>query len=191
MANINCLPARMGDDVELLAAIAGGSEAALVRFYRLYHARIYSFIVKRLRSDTDAAEVLNEVMLEVWRNASAFQGRSQALTWVLGIAHHKTVDCLRRRPHHVELEDGAEENIEDETEGPVQLLARKQDEALLRYCLDKLSDAHRSVVHLAFFQELNYTEIATILGCPEGTVKTRMFHAKQKLKECLLQAGNV
>lgn len=189
MAKIHVLPARTGDAVELLAAIAGGSESALAEFYRMYHARIYGFIAKRLHNSADAADVLNEVMLEVWRHADGFQGRSQVLTWVLGIAHHKTVDCLRRRSPHLALEDGVEENLEDEREGAAEILARQQDAELMRYCIGKLSDSHRTVVHLAFFQELNYTEIAEILACPEGTVKTRMFHAKQKLKDCLLRAG--
>lgn len=189
IAKIHIFPASKQNAIELLAAIAGGSEAALAEFYQLYHARIYSFIAKRVHNSADAADVLNEVMMEVWRHAAAFQGRSQVLTWVLGIAHHKTVDCLRRHSPHLELEDGVEENMEDEHEGAAEILARQQDAALMRYCIEKLSDNHRTVVHLAFFQELNYTEIAKILACPEGTVKTRMFHAKQKLKDCLLRAS--
>lgn len=189
MAKILVFSARPGDDSELLEAVARGSETALTQFYRLYHARIYSFIVRRLHNGADAADVLNEVMMEVWRHAAAFQGRSQVLTWVLGIARHKIVDYLRRRSSHVELEDGMEDNLEDECDGAPEILALKQDASLLRYCVEKLSSSHREVVHLAFFQELSYTEIATILACPEGTVKTRMFHAKQKLKDCLLRAN--
>jgi RNA polymerase sigma-70 factor, ECF subfamily len=189
MARIHVLTDRNGDDTELLAAISGGSEAALVEFYRQYHARIYSFIIKGLRNATDSAEVLNEVMLEVWRHAGTFQGRSRVLTWALGIAQHKIVDCLRRRTPEVQLEEDIDNLTEDERDGAPEMLARQQDEALLRFCIEKLSDFHRSVVHLAFFQELSYAEIAGILACPEGTVKTRMFHAKQKLKDCLQHAG--
>lgn len=189
MAKIHLLPTRTGDATELLAAIAGGSEAALAEFYRFHQARIYSFIVRRVHNGADAADVLNEVMMEVWRHAAAFQGRSQVLTWVLGIAHHKTVDCLRRRSPHVELVEGVEDNLEDERDGAPEILMRQQDAALMRYCIEKLSDSQRAVVHLAFFQELSYTEIAATLACPEGTVKTRMFHAKQKLKDCLLRAS--
>ena len=189
MAKILLLPTRKEDAAELLAAIAGGSEAALTEFYRLFHSRIYSFIVRRLHNGADAADVLNEVMMEVWRHAAAFQGRSQVLTWVLGIAHHKIIDCLRRRSPHLELEDGVEDSLEDERDGAPEILAKQQDAALMRYCIEKLSDSHRAVVHLAFFQELSYAEVAAILVCPEGTVKTRMFHAKQKLKDCLVRAS--
>jgi len=189
MAKILTLPKRTQDASELLAAIAGGSETSLAEFYRLYQTRIYSFIVRRVHNGADAADVLNAVMMEVWRHASAFQGRSQVLTWVLGIAHHKIIDCLRRRSPHVALEDGVEESMEDERAGAPEMMAQRQDAALMHLCIEKLSDSQRAVVHLAFFQELSYSEIAAILDCPEGTVKTRMFHAKQKLKDCLVRAG--
>lgn len=189
MPNILTLPERTEEAGKLLAAIAGGSETALAEFYRLYQTRIYSFILRRVHNAADAADVLNEVMLEVWRHATAFQGRSQVLTWVLGIAHHKTIDCLRRRSPHLPLEDGVEENMEDERAGAAEMLAQRQDAALMHVCIEQLSDSQRAVVHLAFFQELSYTEIAAILDCPEGTVKTRMFHARQKLKDCLMRAG--
>lgn len=189
MAKIFTLPARTCDASELLAAIAGGNEASLAEFYRLYQTRIYSFILRRVHNSADAADVLNEVMLEVWRHANTFQGRSQVLTWVLGIAHYKIIDCLRRRSPHLALEDGVEESMEDERAGAPEMLSQRQDAALMHLCIEKLSDSQRAVVHLAFFQELSYTEIATILDCPEGTVKTRMFHAKQKLKDCLMRAS--
>jgi RNA polymerase sigma-70 factor, ECF subfamily len=189
MAEIILLPPRKEDAAVLLASIADGSEAALAEFYRLYQSRIYSFIIRRVRNAADAADILNEVMMEVWRHADAFQGRSRVLTWVLGIAHHKTIDCLRRRSPHLELEDGIEEQMEDESDGAPEILAKQQDAMLLRFCVEKLSDSQRAVVHLAFFQELSYAEVAAILACPEGTVKTRMFHAKQKLKDCLLRAN--
>jgi RNA polymerase sigma-70 factor, ECF subfamily len=189
MAEIILLPTRKEDAAELLASIADGSETALAEFYRLYQSRIYGFIIRRVHNAADAADILNEVMMEVWRHAGAFQGRSRVLTWVLGIAHHKIIDCLRRRSPHLELEDGVEEYMEDECDGAPEILAKQQDATLLRFCVEKLSDSQRAVVHLAFFQELTYAEVATILACPEGTVKTRMFHAKQKLKDCLMRAG--
>jgi RNA polymerase sigma-70 factor, ECF subfamily len=84
-------------DAELLARIAAGSEQALADFYRRYQARVYNFALQRLDNAADAAEVLNEVMLEVWRGAQAFQGRARVSTWLLGIAHHKSIDLLRKR----------------------------------------------------------------------------------------------
>lgn len=168
----------------LLARMARGEERALGEFYDAYHGRVYAFALKYVRDNADAAEVLNEVMLEVWRRAADFEGRSRVLTWVLGITHHKAIDRVRRRrPAH---EDDAElAHIADEAPAAVDLLVGREDSTRLRECLERLSDLHRQVLHLAFFDDLPYPEIAEIVGCPLGTVKTRVFHAKQLLKQCL------
>lgn len=174
----------------LLERIARGERAALERFYCDHHGRIHAFILQRLRDPGLAAEVLNDVLLAVWRQADRFQGRSRAMTWVLGIAHHKMLDALRRRRRHeaeTSLED-APQQVMDEEADTAAALAALDDAALLRLCLDSLSEAHRGVVHLAFFEDLSYPEIAEIIACPVGTVKTRMMHARQALKRCLRQA---
>lgn len=169
---------------ELLARIAGGNQAALASFYQHYQGRVYAFALRRLGNPTDAADVVNEVMMEVWRHAGRYEGRARVETWLLGIGHHKVVDLLRRRARH------AGEPIEDDPVDPhetsaLDALVGAQEARLVRRCLEGLPEAQREVVHLAFFEELPYSEIAAIVDCPEGTVKTRMFHAKQKLKDCL------
>jgi len=168
----------------LLKGMAAGDEAALREFYQAFHGRVYSFALKRLRDPADAADVLNEVMLEVWRSASRFEGRSQVSTWVLGIAHHKVIDILRRRKDQPQ-EEFDPDSIVDDGPAAVDVIASMQDAAQLRRCLDELSDAHRLVVHLAFFEDLAYEEIARIADCPVGTVKTRMFHVRRLMKDCL------
>ena len=173
----------------LLARIANGDHKALERFYRDHHGRIHAFIIQRVGEPALAAEVLNDVMLALWRQAAQFQGRSRALTWVLGIAHYKAMDALRRRGRDAALTD-LEDAPEPTDEADVgAALAALDDGELLRFCLGKLSEAHRAVVQLTFFEDLAYPEIAEILDCPVGTVKTRMMHAKRGLKRCLERAG--
>lgn len=168
----------------LLARIARGDEAALERFYGQFEHRVYAFARSRLGDPHEAGEVLNEVMLEVWRSAHRFAARSKVQTWLLGIAHHKVADRLRRRggPQTTELDP----QVADE--GAVtaeRALAGAQDAQRLRCCLEQLSDDHRQVVHLGFFEDMPYSEIAVVLEVPVGTVKTRMFHARRALKRCL------
>jgi RNA polymerase sigma-70 factor, ECF subfamily len=172
------------DAAELLAQIAGGSEAALKLFYEAFHRRVFAFIQRRLNDPADAADVLNEVMLEIWRSAGRFEGRSQALTWVLGIAHHKALDALRRRGRH-RTEELDESMPDEDCPSAGDVMNAAQNAELLRRCLDKLADTYKLVMHLAFFEDLPYPEIARIADCPVGTVKTRVFHAKRLLKDCL------
>jgi len=169
----------------LLAAIAGGDRGALASFYRLFHGRIYAFVLKRVAEPALAADILNDVMLQVWRHAARFEGRSSAMTWVLGIAHHKVGDALRRRGREAGHEELDEHMADEAAPAAFDLLSGLEDAGAVRRCLERLSDAHREVVHLAFFEDLSYPEIARIVDCPLGTVKTRMMHAKNALKRCL------
>ena len=176
--------------IELLRRIASGDESAFERFYRSQADRVYRFLRTRLQDATAAGEILNEVMLEVWRTAQRFEGRSRVQTWLLGIAHHRMVDHLRRNRRH--RGDALDESLaDDDAPAAARLVNALQEGELLRRCLDRLSDVQRQVMHLAFFEELSYTEIARIVDCPEGTVKTRVFHARQALKRCLMESGMV
>src|SRR3546814_9204661 len=127
--------------------MAQGDQSALDAFYRAYEGRVYRFIRSRLNDSFDAADVLNEVMFEVWRNASRFEGRSSVSTWVLGIAHHKTIDRIRRRKpgESVELDP---ELAEEGTPNAAETLSAAQVAEQVRRCVEHLSGAHRSVVHL-------------------------------------------
>jgi RNA polymerase sigma-70 factor (ECF subfamily) len=172
------------DAAGLLARIALRDERALKQFYDAYHTRIYAFANRRLNNSADAADALNETMLEVWRSAGRYEGRSQALTWVLGIAHHKTLDVLRRRGRHDTVE--IDETLpDDDCPTAPELLNAAQHASFIRRCLEQLTDIYKLVLHLAFFEDLPYAEIARIADCPLGTVKTRVFHGKRLLKECL------
>jgi RNA polymerase sigma-70 factor (ECF subfamily) len=170
--------------LELLNGIASGNELALSEFYDVYHANIYNFALKRLSEPADAADVLNDVMLQVWKNAKSFQGRAKVMTWVFGITHHKVIDKLRKRTKQNLTE--LDPSLPDENNcSAIQAIAGIENAEFVKFCLEKLTDAHRQIVHLAFFEEYSYPEIAQIVECPEGTVKTRMYHAKQGLKRCL------
>jgi RNA polymerase sigma-70 factor (ECF subfamily) len=172
------------DAVELLRQIGGGSEAAMRQFFDAHQRLVYSFALRRLSDAADAADVLNDVMLQVWRSADRFAGKSKVTTWLLGIANHKVLDIYRRRGRndYDELDD----TFEDENaEVAGASIALAEDADLVRRCLDKLSEAHREVVYLTFYEEMSYPDIAEALDCPTGTIKTRMMHAKKHLHRCL------
>lgn len=178
----------MDPDRALVERIAAGSEEAMTELYARHARRLHAFALARLRDPAAAADVLSEVMVEVWRRADRFEGRAKVSTWLFGIAHHKLIDELRRRGTR-----GLASADEDEASGlpdlhvddPGDAIDAAGEAARLRRCLERLGDAHREAVHLAFFEDLSCNEIAEIAACPVGTVKTRLFHAKRLLKRCL------
>ncbi len=172
----------------LLEEIASGSEEALVALYRAFEGRIFAFAQSRLNDPAFAADLVNEVMVEVWKKASTFEGRSAASSWILGIARNRLMDEIRRRGrrHFDELDEATpDEGQTDATEA----LAAADDAGHVEECMKRLNEAQREAVHLAFYEDLSYAEIAEIAGCPEGTVKTRVFHAKKALQRCLRGFG--
>ena len=109
-------------------------------------------------------------------------GKIRGDVGVLGIANHKILDRLRKNRHEIPC---GEEQIElaDDAAGPMELLGTVEDGGRVLACLEKLTENHRRVVYLAFFEDLPYSEIASILNCPEGTVKTRIHRGKAMLKQ--------
>jgi RNA polymerase sigma-70 factor (ECF subfamily) len=172
------------DAAVLVARIGRGDEAALKSFYELFEARIYRYAFARLNDAFAAADIVNDVMLEVWRSAVSYAGKSQVSTWALGIARHKIVDYLRRERRHAS-DELLVEPADEATPSALEAIAGLQEAERLERCLARLSDEHREAIHLAFFEQLPYSEIALVADCPQGTVKTRVYHAKQALKRCL------
>ena len=167
-----------------LAAIGEGDQRALERFYRAYHGAVYQFALRLVRNPADAAELVNEAMLEVWKAAATFRGGSRVKTWLLGIVNHRAIDLLRRKKRHVSEELDFEVADESTCSLP-EALTDAQHAVHVRHCIGTLPERHRQVVHLTFFEQLAYPEIAQVLDVPAGTVKTRMMHAKSKLMHCL------
>ena len=172
-------------DAQLLQGMAQQDQRALKVFYERFQGVVYQFSLRCVNSPADAADVLNQVMLEAWQRAASFQGQSQVRTWLLSITRHKSVDLLRRRRPTASLDEGM---LEDEPDQACPLSAELelgQSSAQVRQCVERLKDTHRQVVYLTFFEELSYAEIAEVMTIPQGTVKTRMLHAKQQLLQCL------
>jgi len=157
----------------------------------LYHRLerpLFAFLVKTLRDREAAADVLNDTMLDVWRQAGRFEGKSSVATWIYAIAHNKAISWLRRR-REVELNDEVAAEIADESPSADIRLAEADVATIIARLMERLSVDHRVVLQLAYFQEFSVSQIAEILDCPENTVKTRMFYARQRLKTLLEAEG--
>ncbi len=175
-------------DEVLIARIAGGDRLAMQVLFARHHVRVYRFVLRLVRNEATAEDLISEVFLDVWRQAGKFEGRSQVSTWMLSIARFKALSVLRRRPEE-ELDDETAERIEDQSDDPETALAKKDKGALLRQCLTALSAEHREIIDLVYYHEKSVEEVAGIVGIPEATVKTRMFYARKKLSELLKEQG--
>jgi RNA polymerase sigma-70 factor (ECF subfamily) len=133
-------------------------------------------------------DVLNETMMEVWRQAARFEGRASVNTWVFSIAHHRAVSRLRKK-RETSLDEEQAAAIEDDAPRPDQQAMSGDMSRLLAALMEQLSFEHREILHLAYYQEFSVQEIADALDLPANTVKTRMFYARQRLKVLLEKSG--
>jgi RNA polymerase sigma-70 factor (ECF subfamily) len=175
-------------DEVLIARIAGGDRLAMQVLFARHHVRVYRFVLRLVRNEATAEDLISEVFLDVWRQAGKFEGRAAVSTWMLGIARFKALSALRRRTD-LELDDETAAAIEDESDNPETTLAKKAKGAQLRQVLSKLSNEHREIIDLVYYHEKSVEEVAGIVGIPEATVKTRMFYARKKLSELLKEQG--
>jgi RNA polymerase sigma-70 factor, ECF subfamily len=175
-------------DEVLIGRIADGDRLAMKVLFARHHVRVYRFVLRMVRNEATAEDLISEVFLDVWRQAGKFEGRSTVSTWMLSIARFKALSALRRRTEE-ELDDETADAIEDLADDPEVALAKKDKGAVLRQCLDRLSSEHREIIDLVYYHEKSVEEAAAIVGIPEATVKTRMFYARKKLGELLKEQG--
>lgn len=171
------------EDPELLARVSEGDMNAMKLIYERHADAVQRFVRTRLRDPFEVADVTHNTMLEVWRSASRFQGRASVRSWMLSIARNKAVDHIRKQAR-TELAE-PDDSAVDDAPNPEAILAHAQDAKRVRDCVEKLPGLQRSAVHLAFFEDMSYAEAAEAAGVPEGTIKTRIFHAKKLLMRCL------
>jgi len=175
-------------DEVLMTRIATGDRLAMQALFARHHVRVYRFILRLVRNEALAEDLISEVFLDVWRQAGAFEGRSAVSTWMLSIARFKALSALRRQPDAA-LDDATTEAIEDQSDDPETALAKKEKGSQLRLALGRLSAEHREIVDLVYYHEKSVSEVAEIVGIPEATVKTRMFYARKKLSALLKEQG--
>jgi RNA polymerase sigma-70 factor (ECF subfamily) len=182
------LPVPAPSDEALIARIATGDKLAMRALFARHHLRIYRFALRLVREREAAEDIISEVFLEVWRHAATFGERAKVSTWLLAIARFKGLSRLRRRGE-APLDEHTAAALVDPDNDP-ELAIRKQERSdILRRCLARLSPAHREIVDLVYYQDLAISQVAEVVGIPENTVKTRMFHARKQLSGLLAAAG--
>lgn len=183
-------------DHRLLRRISRGDREAFEELYRRYHRRLFGYVFKVTRRQELVDEVLDDTLLAVWQGAGSFGGRSRPSTWIFGIAYRKSLKAIRRLSREDEARGAAPgveppepDDLPASPDGPESLMVRRELSSTLGRALGELPPEQRAVVELTYAHGCSYREIAEIVGCPVNTVKTRMFHARRRLRELLPKLG--
>ena len=170
----------------LLDLVAKGNQGAYEELYKLLSRRVYAFVRRMIENAESADEIMVDTMYEVWKTADRYRGDSLVTTWVLGIARNKVLMAIRSRSsvRHDDIDDFAEVLDAGVPDG-FAALAQKQTAELIQRCIKGLSEKHRECIHLTHFEDMSMPEIAATLGIPEGTVKSRLSHARTQLAACV------
>ena len=177
-----------GKDAELLAQTARGDTAAFAQLYDRHSTLLFSFVVRILRDEHDAEDVLQEAFTHIWERAAQYDAAlGKPLSWMISLTRNKAIDRLRKRKRRAEvMMESAEEadillSIPDE--GGATLAT--DDAALVRRAMSALSPEQRRAIELAFFSGLTHMEIAEQLGEPAGTIKARIRRGMLTMRDVL------
>lgn len=170
-------PAAAESEVALLRRIGDGDRAAFHALFGAYYRRLTRFCSRLVADPQLVEEIVNDTMMVIWRKADSFEARSRISTWIFGIAYRLAMKALASRRSHAKV---------IEYQGEIQCEAAQagdtEERELLEAALRQLSPEHRAVLELTYFMGYSCAEIATIVKCPVNTVKTRLFHARGRLR---------
>lgn len=164
-------------ELELLRLVVARDRAAFKELYLIYHRRLARFLMRMTSHHELIEEIINDTLWTVWQKAANFRGASRVSTWIVGIAYRRALKALRQFgvPHaraEGEIAAADEHSIDEEREWIERALA-------------ELPFEQRSVLELSYLMGHSCEEVADIMHCPVNTVKTRMFHAREKLRRSL------
>jgi len=170
-------------DGGLLGRVAAGDREAFRELYLTYHQRLARFLTRFVRRHELIEEVINDTLMVVWNKAAEFRGDSRPSTWILGIAYRCALKTLRNPINR--MFDALP--IDDSTMLAPDELAASETGEWIALAMQQLPVEQRLTLELAYGQGHSCEEIGEIMGCPANTVKTRMFHARAKLRAILPQ----
>jgi RNA polymerase sigma-70 factor (ECF subfamily) len=172
--------------VWLLAAVAKGDEAAFARLYAATRAKLYGVVLRILRRQDLADEVMQETFLKIWHSAGQFDAlRAAPITWMVAIARNRAIDLLRRRTESSIEEEP--EAMEVASDSPDPLAHREISEELQRLlaCIGRLPPERQRLVLLAYYNGWSREQLATELETPVNTIKTWLRRSLLEIRECL------
>lgn len=178
------------DDEELLAKIADGDREAFSHLYLKYQPKLVTYCARLLRDDVaQAADIVDDALFDVWRSAGKFAGKSKVSTWIYSITRNKMISWLRKTREITLDDERSMLSMIDNAPTPEEAREQEDMKQQLLRLMNHLTDEHRDVLRLTYFEDKSVREVAVILEISENTVKTRMFYARKRLGQMLEKAG--
>jgi RNA polymerase sigma-70 factor, ECF subfamily len=187
-------PPIQSDEPALLARACAGEAGAFCALVEPLQPRLLRQALALTGNEHNAEDLVSETLVEAWKNLPRFNRSCRLSTWLYSILlhrHYKSIRRARRWPisfgwlRSSEADDAydRQNNLPTSEPSPAESLAQNETAVRLRECLEKLPEKHREVVLLRFFEDASLTEIAHVLRCSLGTVKSRLHHALEKLRQ--------
>ena len=182
-------------DPTLLARVVKGDQQAFSQLYDYSSTLLFTLAVRMLGNREEAAELLQDVYLEVWRKVSRYDvGRGTPIAWLITLTKSRAIDRLRARASRGyratnSLEGGTATQVADPAPSPLETQADQELRTAIGAAVAGLPQSQQQAIELAYYEGLSHTEIATRLNQPLGTVKTRIKLGMSKLRESLQQWG--
>jgi len=183
----------IGEDLELVRALQDGSEGAYETLLSRFQQPVYNLALRLLNDTSDAADVVQEVFLKIFRNVGHFRGQSSLKTWIYRItvneAHNQRRWFFRHRQREIGLEEELEESrgmaqvLPDGNPSPFDYVFDRERQHMIEGALSKINPTFREVVVLRDIADLSYDEIADVLQLSLGTVKSRILRGREALRQ--------
>ena len=187
------LATTVADDKPLVQAAQEGDMVAYEQLVARHRDKIYARAYSMMRNEDDAVDLSQEAWVKGWQRLKQFQGEASFATWMTRIVINLCLDQLRRQKRHraesievmEEESGGVERHMPVVTVNPTERLERAELRQRIDQALGQLSEAHRTVLVLCEFEEMEYKEIAKTMNCSIGTVMSRLFYARRKMAALL------
>ena len=174
----------MDDERAWIEQALKGNQSAFGRLVQAYERPVYNLTYRLLHDAVEAEDAAQETFLRAYDKLATFQPERKFVNWLLSIASHYCIDCLRRRGRAPQLSlDGPlpPQWLASDTQRPDQAVSRKQQQEQIRQLLDMLEPAYRAAVVLRYWYDLSYEEIAEAMGTTESAIKSRLHRARRML----------
>ena len=188
----------MQEEQELVRLAAGGDPDAFEKLVLAYEKQIYHLALRMTANPDDAMDLSQETFLRAWRGLASYRSDSAFATWLYRLASNVCIDFLRRQKkqkivplyHTDDEEDERELSLPEPGPGPEEQILQQLEQEQVANALTQLEPEYREALVLCVVNGLSYTEIAQVLGVKEGTVKSRIARAREKMRKLVQKTGN-